>query len=257
MILRPVRPASPIGPPVTNRPVGLTSSRTPEVSRSRPASTGSTTNLRISGASWPSRSTSSACWRAHDDRVEADGRGAVVADGHLGLAVRAQVGQLPGLAHRGELLGEPVGQVDRQRHQLGGVGAGEAEHEALVAGALTVQRVAGALDPLLEGVVDALGDVRGLPADRDLHATGLAVEALLGVVVADLEHHAADDVHHLGVALGGDLAGDVHLAGGEQGLDGDAGPGVLAQEVVEDGVADLVGHLVGVSLGDGLRGEQA
>ena len=84
----------------------------------------------------------------------------VVADGHLGLAVGAQVGHLPGLAHRGELLGQPVRQVDRQRHELGGVGAGEAEHEALVAGALPVQRVAGALDALLERVVDALGDVR-------------------------------------------------------------------------------------------------
>ena len=35
MILRPVRPASPIGPPSTNLPVGLTSSRKSEVSRCR------------------------------------------------------------------------------------------------------------------------------------------------------------------------------------------------------------------------------
>ena len=32
-------------------------------------------------------------------------------------------------------------QLDRQRHQLGGVGAGVAEHQALVAGALPVQLV--------------------------------------------------------------------------------------------------------------------
>ena len=256
MILRPVRPASPIGPPVTNRPVGLMSSRTPEVSRSRPGEDRLDDELADLRGELGVEVDVLGVLRAHDDGVQADGRGALVADGDLGLAVGAQVGQLPGLAHLGELLGQAVGEVDRQRHELGGVGAGEAEHEALVASTLAVQRVAGPLDPLLEGVVDALGDVRGLPADRDLDSAGLAVEALLGVVVADLEHDVADDVHHLGVALGGDLAGHVDLSGGEQGLDRHAGLGVLAQEVVEDGVADLVGHLVGVSLGHGLRGEQ-
>ena len=46
------------------------------------------------------------------------------------------------LADLGEPLGEPVRQRDRQRHQLGGVVAGVAEHQALVAGALPVERVA-------------------------------------------------------------------------------------------------------------------
>ena len=78
-----------------------------------------------------------------DDGVEADRAVAVVLDGDLGLAVGAQVGHGAVLAHRGELLGEPVRQPDRQRHQLGGVVAGVAEHQALVAGALAVQRVLG------------------------------------------------------------------------------------------------------------------
>ena len=58
-------------------------------------------------------------------------------------------------------------------------------------------------------------------------------------------------------AVGGDLAGDVHLAGGEQGLDGDAGLRVVLEQRVEDRVADLVGDLVGVALGHGFGGEQA
>ncbi|MPN20065.1 hypothetical protein SDC9_167441 [bioreactor metagenome] len=63
MILRPVRPASPIGPPTTNRPVGLTSSAIRSVARSRPdsASTGSTTRVRMISAS-SSWVTSSSCW---------------------------------------------------------------------------------------------------------------------------------------------------------------------------------------------------
>ena len=46
----------------------------------------------------------------------------------------------------GQPAGEPVGQRDRQRHELGGLVAGEAEHQALVAGALLVELVRVALD---------------------------------------------------------------------------------------------------------------
>ena len=66
---------------------------------------------------------------------------AVVLDGDLGLAVGAQVGHVAVLADLGQPLGEPVRERDRQRHQLGGVVAGVAEHQALVAGALPVERV--------------------------------------------------------------------------------------------------------------------
>ena len=80
-----------------------------------------------------------------DDGVEADRAVAVVLDGDLGLAVRAQVRHRAVLADRGQPLGQPVRERDRQRHQLGGVVAGVAEHQALVAGALAVERVLDAL----------------------------------------------------------------------------------------------------------------
>ena len=115
----------------------------------------------------------------------------VVGDGDLGLAVGAQVRDGAVLAHLGQALGEPVRDVDRQRHELGGVVAGVAEHQALVAGALAVERVVAALGALLDGVVDALGDVRGLLADRHGDAARLAVEALGRRVVADAEDRLA------------------------------------------------------------------
>src|SRR5690606_26152062 len=102
----------------------------------------------------------------------------------------------------------------------------------------------------LEGGVHALGDVRGLRADRDLDAAGVRVEALLGGVVADLADHVAHDVGDVAVAGRADLAGDVHEPGGDHGLHGDAGAGVLVQHVVEDRVGDLVADLVGMPLGD-------
>ena len=44
-------------------------------------------------------------------------------------------GSVPLLRDLGEPLDEPVGEGDGQRHQLGRLVAGEAEHHALVAGA--------------------------------------------------------------------------------------------------------------------------
>ena len=58
-------------------------------------------------------------------------------------------------------------------------------------------------------------------------------------------------------ALGGDLAGDVHEAGGDHRLDRDARLRVLLEHRVEDGVGDLVTDLVRVPLGHGLGREQA
>ena len=61
----------------------------------------------------------------------------------------------------------------------------------------------------------------------------------------------------VGVRLGGHLAGDVDLAGRDQGLDRDPAARVLRQQRVEDAVADLVSDLVRVALRDRLGGEQA
>src|SRR6266508_6069354 len=61
MILRPVSPVSAFGPPISNRPVGLTRIRTPSASSSNSRSTGSITSARTSGARSVSTSTSSRC----------------------------------------------------------------------------------------------------------------------------------------------------------------------------------------------------
>ncbi len=185
--------------------------------------------------------------------------GAVVLHGDLGLAVRAQVVEHAVLADLGQPPRQPVRQRDRQRHQLRGVLDGVAEHQALVAGALGVQRVGLALDAGLVRGVDALRDVGRLPADADVHAAGLTVEALVRRVVADLEDPLAHGVRDVGERLlgrGGHLADDVHLAGGDGGLHRDARLRVAGQQGVEDRIADGVTDLVRVPLGYRLTGEQ-
>ena len=127
----------------------------------------------------------------HDDGPDPLRDAALVLDGDLGLAVGAEVRQLAGLADLGQPAGHPVGERDRQRHQLGRLAAGEAEHHPLVAGAELERRRGVVAD--LERRVDALGDVGRLLLDRDERAAGQVVEAVVGPRVADVADGVADD----------------------------------------------------------------
>ena len=181
----------------------------------------------------------------------------LVAHRDLALAVRAQVREDLGLAHVGEPARELVRERDGQRHELGRLGAGEAEHHALVAGALGVEHVVVVdVGALLQRLVDALADVRRLRVDGRDDAAGVAVEAVGGVVVADVADGLPDDLGDLHVGVRGDLAGDHDHAGGDHGLAGHATVRVVGEDGVEDGVGDLVGDLVGMTLGDRFRSEE-
>ena len=126
----------------------------------------------------------------------------------------------------------------------------------------------------LVALVDALGDVGALVVDGVEHAAGIAIEAVLRAIVADLAQHLARKRGHVDVCLGADLAGHDDHARGGHGLAGAAhlrGVGRLAgrgnvalpgkldlllKDGIEHGVGDLVAHLVGMTLGDGLGREQ-
>ena len=181
----------------------------------------------------------------HDGRAAQDLALAVILHRDLTLAVGPEPIQLPALAHCGQTAAEAVGQGDGGGHQLLGLVAGVAEHHALVAGA----------DGLVVLPVHAHGDIAALLVNGGEHGAATGVEAVGGVIVADLVHRAADDVGDVHVALGGDLAHNRHHAGGGHGLAGHPACGVLGQDGVQDGVGDLVAHLVGMSLGDRLGGE--
>ena len=179
----------------------------------------------------------------NDHSVHADGLAVHVLDSDLALAVRTQIVQLAALADFGQLLGQLVGQADGHGHQLGGLVAGITEHHALVAGAADL-------------IVGAEGDVGALAVDVGDDGTGVGIESELCAGVADVSYDLADDLLEIDVAVGGDLSHDVDEAGGCAGLAGHAGVGVVGQDLVEDGVRDLVADLVGMALGDGLRSKQ-
>jgi len=112
-------------------------------------------------------------------------------------------------------------------------------------------------ETLLVGVVDTGGDIGRLSAQRHADTAGCSVEALGRGVVADVEDALAHDRGNVHVSPRGHLAGDVNLPRHDQCFDGDPARRVFSEHRIEDGVADLVGDLVGVTLGHGLRAEQA
>ena len=100
-------------------------------------------------------------------------------------------GSWPDLRDLGQPSRHPVGERDRQRHELGRLVAGEPEHHPLVAGA-ELERRRGVVAHL-EGGVDALGDIGRLLLDRDERAARQVVEAVVGPGVADVADGVADD----------------------------------------------------------------
>ncbi len=246
MILRPVRPQSPSGPPVTNLPVGI------DVEfglRAHPAVRQRALHDR------PEHSLDLGLLEVRDmlggdhDAGRRRRLAVDVAQRDLALGVGQQaldrlVVDVPQFA---DTVQDGVSVVDRRRHQRVGLAAGVAEHHALVAGALIL--VAGGIHTLGDVGrlrVQVAGDVRLVPAET-------------GLVVADVvDRHAGKVVQQ----VGGDrsratgLAGEHHAVGGDQRLAGDARVGIGREVGIQHRVAEPVGDLVGMTFRDGFGGEQ-
>jgi hypothetical protein len=167
---------------------------------------------------------------------------------HLALGVGTQPLELAALAKLSLLLHQAVREVDGQRHEAFGLGTRVTEHEALVARAL--------LEVQAAAFIHALRDVRRLLVVRDQHGATLVVDAVVGVVVADLLDGLAGhllEIHH---RVGGDFARHHHEAGVAQRLGGNARILVLREDGVEHRVGDLVRNLVGMAFGDRLGSEE-
>ena len=164
-------------------------------------------------------------------------------------------------------------EINRRRHERVlfvdfALGAGEAEHHALVAGAFFFAA-------LLFLGIHPHGDVGRLAVQQHLDVGAVIREAVL--VVADVLDHAAGDLgdqfaidHRHAVngpeKLAAAFAGDHDLVGGaerlaaEPGVDlavvRDAELDVLFDERIKDRIGNLVGHFVRMTFGNRLAGEQ-
>ena len=186
--------------------------------------------------------------RADHDGVDALGLAPVaVLHRHLALGVGTQVAHLLALAaYLRQLHQDDVRQRDGQRHQLLGLAAGIAEHHALVAGTLVALGLA----------ADAHIDVLALLVDGAEHTAALGLELVLALGVAYLAYDVAHGCLHVDIAVAGHLAANDSQAGGYQRLAGHMALRVVAQKLVQQSIADLVGHLVGMALADTLTCEE-
>ena len=165
-------------------------------------------------------------------------RSSVVFDGELALGVRPEVGHQVKLvvADIGKDFQQFVAQVQRERHIVFRVATGIAEHHALVAGTLLFPMAA----------LYAAVDVCALLVQGAQDAAAGSVEHIIGLGIADFPDgvaHRALDVH---VGLGLHFAHHHHHAGGTEALAGHLCLRILHQELVQDGVGNLVCHFVGV-----------
>jgi len=142
-------------------------------------------------------------------------------------------------------------ELDRHRHELGCLCAGIAKHHPLISGTYSLDLCIGHLTLFgLSGFVHAHGDVRRLLLDGRDHATGKAVKARGGTVIADLADRLTHDLGYVDIALGRDLACIQHQACRDGCLTRDTAVGVLVEDGIENRVRDEIAHLIRVSLSD-------
>ena len=246
MILRPVRPVSPWGPPTTKRPVGLIRNSVSLVEQPRRQALA---DHFFDAELFDRRVRDVGGVLGRDDDVRNADRLAVVVDHRdLRLRVRAQPRGAAGLANLGQRAAEAMREHDRRRHQLRRFVAGVTEHQALVARALLPGLLA-----LDLARVDALRDVGRLLRQQQVHEHAIGMKHVIVVDVADLADRLARDLLDVELGLGGDLAADDHHVRLDVGFAGDAAELVLRQAGVEDRIGNRVGDLVGVPLTDRFR----
>ena len=160
----------------------------------------------------------------------------------LGLSVGAKQVRL--VDALGQAAAKGAAEGGRQGHQFRGLGAGAAEHHALIARAADL-------------VVGPQRNIGGLGVDAALNFHRVGVKAVAGIDIADLPDGLTGNGGVVNGSFRGDLAADDAEIRGDHGLTGHAGMGVLRKAGVQNGVGDGVRYFVRVSVGDTFRGKKS
>ena len=179
----------------------------------------------------------------NDDGINAFDLAALVTHGHLAFAVGTQEIEFAGIADLGETTREGMGVHDRGRHEFRGLVTRIAKHQALVAGPLFGHHA-------FVGI-DALTDVRALRFDGNHDAAGLVVKPLERAVVANFLDGIAGNFGNIDPRRGGNFTGNNDDTRFEHRLARHVTRFILFQNGVQNGIADLICHFVGMTFGDG------
>ena len=160
----------------------------------------------------------------------------------LGLSVGAKQVRL--VDALGQAAAQGAAEGCGQGHQFRGLGAGAAEHHALIARAADL-------------VVGSQRNIGGLGVDAALNFHRVGVEAVARIHIADLPDGLPGNGSVVNGSFRGDLAADDAEICGDHGLAGHAGVRILGKAGVQNGVGDGVRHLVGVAVGNTFGGKKS
>ena len=173
--------------------------------------------------------------RRNHHGVDGAGGLTVVSDGHLGFAVRTQIGDDALFSHEFEAFRQAVSIENRCRHEIHRLGAGITKHDSLVARTKFL-----ALD-------DRLVDFFCLVADRHHDSAGIAVKTRRRRVVSDADDHFPHELVDIDIAFGLDFASNVDKPPGSEAFDRNLGVPVLSEYRVQNRIGQLVAQFVRVS----------
>ncbi len=257
MILRPVNPQSPTGPPITNRPVGLTKN-----------------SLRNSAAIKQLRRQR----RQHDllpqivgdPRLEPRGmlRGdqhlldphrhpTAIAHRHLRLAVRTQIVQRPIVTHVRQAFGEPVRQRDRQRHQLRRLTGRIPKHHPLIARTrhqqlITLRRPR----PRLMRRINPQRDIRRLLINRIQHRTRIRRKPKIRIDITNPPNRIPHHTLNIHIRLSRDLPRHHNQPRIHKRLTRHTRQRIIRQTRIQHPIRNLIGNLIRMPLRHRLRRKQ-
>ena len=99
-----------------------------------------------------------------------------------------------------------------------------------------------------ERLIHAESNICGLLVDHRNHAAGLRVKSVIRAGISDVADRIAHDLLHIYIGIGGDLSHNHHHTGRSACLAGNAAHGILLHKRIQDGIGNLVAHLIRMSL---------
>ena len=165
----------------------------------------------------------------------------VVFDGNLAFTVRTKPFKFSGFTDTRKPVGKLMRKIDRKRQKLLRVLAGEAKHQALVAGTLFAVQAC--------SFSYSLRDIRALVVKCHDHCTVLAVKTDMRIGIAYSFDPFANNGGDVDNRFRCDLACNDRHSCCNHSLAGNAAVRVLCKHRIENTVRYLIGNFIGVTAG--------
>ena len=170
----------------------------------------------------------------------------IISDSDLRLSVRTEIRESTVLAYLGKAATQLVSKSNRQRHELRSFIGCITKHHALISCADVVTFLGSMLFSVtsLQSFIYTDSNIGRLLIDGNENSTGLVVEAIVCIGVANLFNSLTNDVGNIHIAFGRNFTYYMNLSGGNESLTGNTTSRILSQNRIENAVGNLISHLI-------------